>query len=109
MSIITFFSKRKYELYKRKITQKGAGELVEWQKDCDIQAYIEPAQSLEGSELGDYTDSELVLYTTSPIKNSEIVKIGDDFYEIRSTEFWQIPYMTYYKGYLVKTDENISI
>ena len=109
MSIITYFSKKKYNLYKRTYTVSGAGEEISWERLKVINAYIEPAEKLTGSELGDYEEAELVLYTTDLIRNKEIVEIRGEYYEIRSTEFWQIPYMTYYKGYLVKTDEDISI
>ena len=113
--MISFFMTKSCELYEKTIVQSGPGDYVEWGKKKIIRVFLEPVdgEKLLGTPFGNDMNISLILYTKSKITAGERVYINDlehsrnGWFEIRHTEFFQIPFLTYYKGYLVKTDENI--
>jgi len=112
--MIDFFMTQKYKVYSKSIIPCGAGEDVEWNFSRTIKAYIEPidGEKLLGTELGNKEDISLIIYTKNPINKGERVYITssqnqvDGFFEIRDREFYRMPFFNYFKGYLVKADEN---
>ena len=111
--MIDFFMTKKCKIYAKTITPNGAGDSIDWIERDTIKAYIEPlnGEKLLGTDAGNKTDISLILYTKNNINNGERVLITyagyGGLYEIQQREFYQMPFFSYYKGYLVKTDENI--
>ena len=112
--MIDFFMKEKCDLYRKVITNVGAGDSVVWQKAGTIKAYVEPVdgEKLIGTNLGDKDKITVIVYTQSLINEGERLIISSEspannWYEIRGREFYRLPFFNYYKGYLVKTDENL--
>lgn len=111
--MIDFFMTKKCKIYTKMISPNGAGDSISWEERGDIRAYIEPlsGEKLLLSNAGEKTDISLIIYTKNNINNGERVLITnsnyDGLYEIQQREFYQMPFFNYYKGYLVKTDENI--
>ena len=104
---------KKCKIYTKTISPNGAGDSISWEERGDIRAYIEPlsGEKLLLSNAGEKTDISLILYTKDYICSGERVLISDSnndgLYEIQQREFYKMPFINYYKGYLVKTDENI--
>ena len=115
--MMNFFSTDKYKVYTLKITHKGAGDTVNWVEARTIKAYIEPVngEKLIGTDAGKHTGISLILYTQNLINIGERIYISPTdkhntgWFEIQQREFYKLPFFNYYKGYLVKTDENLSI
>ena len=109
MSIVNYFSNKKYKLYKRtvKIDELSGGSLSEWNFVKEISGYYEPAESLIGTEAGNKYGITGVFYSEEKLSPADRIEIGAYMFEVRETEFWQMRGLSYYKGYLVKTDENI--
>ncbi len=113
--MIEFFMTKSCDIYEKAITPAGAGDEVSWDKKRIIKAFLEPVdgEKLLGTALGNDISINLILYTKSKITAGERVYIDDTeherngWFEIRHTEFYKMPFLNYYKGYLVKTDENI--
>lgn len=111
--MIDFFMTKKYKIYAKTVTTNGAGDRIVWGERATIKAYIEPlnGEKLFGTEAGNKTDISLIIYTKNNINNGERVVITNSkyngIYEIQQREYYQMPFFNYYKGYLVKTDENI--
>jgi len=113
--MINFFMTTKCDIYSKKITANGAGDNVNWDLRERIKAYIEPidGEKLMGTPQGNDANINLILYTKSKISVGERIYIENEaqerngWFEIRHTEFYKMPFLNYYKGYLVKTDENI--
>ena len=112
-----FFANKSFPLYTKQITQNGAGDSIQFRSKGNIRAYVEPidGEKLIGSELGDNPVTELVIYTQNSIAVGDLIYISDEernlssWFEIRRREFFKMPFFNYFKGYLVKTDENIRI
>lgn len=115
--MIDFFSTDKYKVYKIQITPQGAGDSVKWIESGTIKAYVEPVngEKLIGTETGKQAKITLILYTQNLINTGERIyipasaKYDGGLFEIQQREFYKLPFFNYYKGYLVKTDENLSI
>ena len=113
--MIGFYMTTSCDIYAKTITPDGAGDLVSWNKTGTIKAYLESVdgEKLLGTPQGNETNINLILYSKSKINSGERVYINDTersrngWFEIRHTEFYKMPFFSYYKGYLVKTDENI--
>ena len=113
--MIDFFMTKSCDIYEKTITPIGAGDNVSWYKQTTIKAFLEPVdgEKLLGTPVGNDVSINLILYTKSKIAAGKRVYIVDTeqsrngWFEIRHTEFYQMPFLNYYKGYLVKTDENI--
>ena len=113
--MLDFFMTQKYKIYTKTVTPAGAGEDVTWSEDRVIKAYIEPVngEKLLGTELGNKEDISLMIYTKNLINKGERIYINnsqnqvDGFFEIREREFYRMPFFNYFKGYLVKIDENL--
>jgi hypothetical protein len=111
-----FFADKKYNIYTKKIIQNGAGDTVQYILKGFIFAYTEPVngENLIGSELGNDYGIELVIYTQNSIHTGDLISIPDSnndsvLFEIKRREFYKMPFFNYFKGYMVKTDENIRI
>ena len=48
-----------------------------------------------------------MFYSEEKLAPADRIEINGILFEIRESEFWQMRGLSYYKGYLVKTDENI--
>ena len=109
MSIIKYFSNKKYKLYKRtlKIDPQSGGSIVKWVADREIPGYFEPNENLVGSQAGNKYGIKGVFYSEEKLNPSDRILINDNVFEIRDIEFRQMFRLSYYKGYLVNTDENI--
>ncbi len=119
--MIDFFMTKNYGVYIRTQKTQGAGETVSWEKRTTVKAYIEPfsGETLQGSPEGDHPEITLTIYSRQQIFSGERIFIPDSpyrtsmdnngWFEIRQVEFYHMPYLCYYKGYLVKADENIRI
>lgn len=114
--MINFFSTTKYKIYGLKVTPKGAGDTINWVECRTIKAYIEPinGEKLLASEFGKNLGISLILYTRDLINTGERIYIPSEnnnygWFEIQQCEFYKLPFFNYYKGYLVKTDENMCI
>lgn len=113
--MIEFFMTKNCDIYEKTVSISGAGDTVLWTKKTAIKAFLEPVdgEKLLGTPMGNDISINLILYTKSKIAAGERVYINDTeherngWFEIRHTEFYQMPFLNYYKGYLVKTDENI--
>ena len=109
MTIINYFSDKKYKLYKRTVkidASSGAG-IAEWNLEKEIEGYYEPAEKLVGTESGNKYGVTGVFYSAEKLTPADRIEINAAMFEIRETEFWQMRGLSYYKGYLVKTDENV--
>jgi hypothetical protein len=112
-----FFAKSKYDIYSKTISEQGAGDDINWSIRDTINCYIEPAdgENLKGCPEGLAKDISLTLYTQQPINVGERLHLFspensvDEWFEIVNRSFYKMPFFNYFKGYLVKTDENISI
>ncbi len=110
---------KSYTIYMNVAAVKGAGEIVSWEKSSSVRAYLEPqnGEKLVCSAEGDNLVIDLIIYTKEKISSGERIYIpeapynseSEGWFEIRQAEFYQLPYISYFKGYLVKTDENIRI
>lgn len=114
--MIGFFSNKKYKVYALQVKSNGAGDSVDWVECRNIKAYIEPVngENLLASEEGSQTKISLIIYTQNLIHTGERLYIPDKnenggWFEIQQREFYKLPFFNYYKGYLVKIDENIRI
>lgn len=109
MSIINYFSNKRYSLYKRdvKIDKSSGASIVEWNFDKNVLGYYEPAETLIGTEAGNKYGITGVFYSEQKLIPSDRIDIEGNRFEIREVEFWQAVGLRYYKGYLVKIDENI--
>ncbi len=119
--MIDFFMTKSYGVYVKSVKPQGAGETTSFEKRATVKAYIEPfsGETLQGSPEGDRADISLAMYSRQQIYNGEKVYIPEvpykslasnkGWFEIRQVEFYDMPYMSYFKGYLVKADENIRI
>ncbi len=109
MSIINFFSNNKYKLLKRnvKIDETSGASISTWTFDKEVSGYYEPIETLVGSEIGDKFGITGVLYCSEKLVPAYRLEINGSLFEIREVEFWQLRGLSYYKGYLVKTDENL--
>ena len=104
--MIDFFTTQKCKIYKPVITQNGASDRIDWVKRADIRAFVEPVngESLLGSEVGNKENISLMMYTKRRIDKGERVYISgfedetDGWYEIRTREFYRMPFFNYYKG-----------
>ena len=113
--MIEFFMTKSCDIYEKTVTPAGAGDVVSWDKRATIKAFLEPVdgEKLLGTPTGNDISINLILYTKSKISVGERVYLVDTersrngIFEIRHTEFYKMPFLNYYKGYLVKTDENI--
>ena len=113
--MLNFFIQKKYDIYKKIITECGAGDSIEWTKTRTVKGYIEAfdGEKLIGTNTGNKDKISLLIYTKQHISNGERIylteadNITQNWYEIRSVEYYNMPFLSYYKGYLVKTDENI--
>jgi len=112
--MIDFFMREKCDLYRRNILTNGAGDSVSWEKFKTIKAYVEPfdGEKLIGTNLGDKDKISFAIYTKSVIRDGDRLTIQSEsnpniWYEIRGKEFYRMPFFSYYKGYLVKADENL--
>ena len=113
MSIINYFSNKKYKIFRKntEIDPTSGASISKWDLAGEISGYFTPENSdtLVGSAVGNKYDINGVFYTHSKISLSDRILVEDIVYEVRETEFWQLPYISYYKGYLVKTDEDVRI
>ncbi len=113
MSIINYFSNKKYKLQKKttEIDTLSGASFSRRTPAGEISGYFVPGNpdSVTGTDVGNKYDINGVFYTDSRIDLTDRVEINGIVYEVREVEFWQMPYMSYYKGYLVKTDENVRI
>ncbi len=115
--IFKFFAKNKFDIYSKVVLTTGAGDDISWTKRAVISAYIEPAdgENLKGCPEGLAKNVSLTLFTQQPINTGERIHIispetsVDEWFEIVSRSFYKMPFFNYFKGYLVKTDENISV
>ena len=109
MSIIKFFSSKKYTLLKRTVTtgEIGGASIAKWTADKEVLGYYEPVETLVGTEIGNKYGITGVFYCAEKLVPSDRIEINDTLLEIREVEFWQLRGLSYYKGYLVKTDENL--
>lgn len=111
--MIDFFMTKKYKIYSKTITPNGACDSIAWAERDTVSAYIEPlnGEKLLGTEAGNKTNISLIIYTKDIINNGERIRISESensgMYEIQQREFYRMPFISYYKGYLVKTDENL--
>lgn len=113
--MIDFFTTQKCKIYVKQITPKGAGDFVEWVEDRTIKVYLDPidGEKLLSSGLGNKNRITLMMYSRSKISNGERVLVpfnsdgSCELFEIQQCEFYKMPFFSYYKGYLVKTDENL--
>ncbi len=109
MSIIKFFSNKKYKLLKRtvKIDETSGASISKWDFYKEISGYYEPVENLIGTEAGNKYGITGVFYSEEKLAPADRIEINGILFEIRESEFWQMRGLSYYKGYLVKTDENI--
>ncbi len=109
MSIINFFSNKKYTLYKKSVSidETNGASIAKWTADKEISGYYEPSETLVGSEAGNKYGITGVFYCAEKLVPSDRIEINGNLLEVREAEFWQLRGLSYYKGYLVKTDENL--
>lgn len=114
--MINFFSTAKYKIYRQEITPKGAGDTLNWVECRSIKAYVEPinGEKLLISETGKQSGISLIIYSRELINTGERIYIpysdkNSCWFEIQQCEFYKLPFFSYYKGYLVKIDENMHI
>lgn len=116
--MLNYFMNKKYSVLSLTTEPKGAGEIRRWKERTKINAAIEPVngEKLLGSPVGNKTEISLILYTKDPIFGGERIVLPlqtksedcniNKIFEIRQVETYSMPLMKYYKGYLVKTNEN---
>ncbi len=109
MSIINFFSNKKYTLLKRsvRIDETSGASIAKWTPEKEVLGYYEPSESLVGTEAGNKYGITGVFYCAEKLVTADRIDIGGNLLEVREVEFWQLRGLSYYKGYLVKTDENL--
>lgn len=109
--MISFFLNKKYPIYRAEYENSGAGETVVWSLRDKIMAKIEPfeGESFRESTIGDDEIFSLIMYSKSEIMIGDRIYLNNRWFEVRKREFYQMPFIEYWKGFLVKTDEKISI
>lgn len=109
--MISFFLNKKYPIYSAEYENNGAGEIVVWSLRDKIMAKIEPfeGESFFESPNGDSVKFSLIMYSKSEIMIGDRLYLSNSWFEVRKREFYQMPFIEYWKGFLVKTDEKISI
>lgn len=109
MYIINYFSNKKYKILNRTVeidAASGAG-IAKWTASKEILGYYEPEESLVGTEAGNEYGVSAVFYSSEKLTPADRIEIDGNIFEIREVEFWQLRGFSYYKGYLVKTDEDL--
>ncbi len=109
--MITYFLNKKYNIYRAEYIRNGLGESVIWSMADTIRAKIEPAYGEEflESKNGDSIKISLIIYSKSEFFAGDRICLKSGWFEIRHCEYYRMPFISYWKGYLVKCDEKLSV
>ena len=109
--MITYFLNKKCKIYKPTYSKFGAGEVVDWVERGFIRAKIESFTGEEfiASSLGDGCEISLIIYSKSELFVGDRICLDTGWFEIRHREFYDMPFISYWKGFMVKCDENLSV
>ena len=103
-----------YDIYRKtlKIDPDSGADIVNYSKAEKVLAWIQPTSAgsstkgivLENSVSGDSVIADFFMFHEKILNEHDRIQYNGLWFEIRAIEPWQSSFMSFYKSYLVKVD-----